>query len=264
MSALLQIIEGVKADEATRRLTPGKLAEKIAAAPKAISALEKFKSREFSVIAEIKRSSPSKGQLAQIPEPAALAKIYQEGGATAISVLTEGRKFKGSLMDLMEVREAVDIPILRKDFMVSEYLVQESRAYGADLILLIVAALDDHQLKDYFQIAEALGMSALIEVHDQYELERALAIDPKMIGVNSRNLKTLEVNSEVFAQLIPLIPNQIIRIAESGIFDTKDVVTAQNLGADAILVGEALVRANSPKEKIQEFLTGVNTVGKVE
>lgn len=264
MSALLQIIEGVKADEATRRLTPGKLAEKIAAAPKAISALEKFKSREFSVIAEIKRSSPSKGQLAQIPEPAALAKIYQEGGATAISVLTEGRKFKGSLIDLMEVREAVDIPILRKDFMVSEYLVQESRAYGADLILLIVAALDDHQLKDYFQIAEALGMSALIEVHDQYELERALAIDPKMIGVNSRNLKTLEVNSEVFAQLIPLIPNQIIRIAESGIFDTKDVVTAQNLGADAILVGEALVRANSPKEKIQEFLTGVNTVGKVE
>lgn len=264
MSALLQIIEGVKADEATRRLTPGKLAEKIAAAPKAISALEKFKSREFSVIAEIKRSSPSKGQLAQIPEPAALAKIYQEGGATAISVLTEGRKFKGSLIDLMEVREAVDIPILRKDFMVSEYLVQESRAYGADLILLIVAALDDHQLKDYFQIAEALGMSALIEVHDQYELERALAIDPKMIGVNSRNLKTLEINSEVFAQLIPLIPNQIIRIAESGIFDTKDVVTAQNLGADAILVGEALVRANSPKEKIQEFLTGVNTVGKVE
>ena len=264
MSALLQIIEGVKADEATRRLTPGKLAEKIAAAPKAISALEKFKSREFSVIAEIKRSSPSKGQLAQIPEPAALAKIYQEGGATAISVLTEGRKFKGSLIDLMEVREAVDIPILRKDFMVSEYLVQESRAYGADLILLIVAALDDHQLKDYFQIAEALGMSALIEVHDQYELERALAIDPKMIGVNSRNLKTLEVNSEVFAQLIPLIPNQIIRIAESGIFDTMDVVTAQNLGADAILVGEALVRANSPKEKIQEFLTGVNSVGKVE
>ncbi|MFM8205684.1 MAG: indole-3-glycerol phosphate synthase TrpC [Actinomycetales bacterium] len=264
MSALLQIIEGVKADEATRRLTPGKLAEKIAAAPKAISALEKFKSREFSVIAEIKRSSPSKGQLAQIPEPAALAKIYQEGGATAISVLTEGRKFKGSLIDLMEVREAVDIPILRKDFMVSEYLVQESRAYGADLILLIVAALDDHQLKDYFQIAEALGMSALIEVHDQYELERALAIDPKMIGVNSRNLKTLEINSEVFAQLIPLIPNQIIRIAESGIFDTKDVVTAQNLGADAILVGEALVRANSPKEKIEEFLTGVNTVGKVE
>ena len=264
MSALLQIIEGVKADEATRRLTPGKLAEKIAAAPKAISAVEKFKSREFSVIAEIKRSSPSKGQLAQIPEPAALAKIYQEGGATAISVLTEGRKFKGSLIDLMEVREAVDIPILRKDFMVSEYLVQESRAYGADLILLIVAALDDHQLKDYFQIAEALGMSALIEVHDQYELERALAIDPKMIGVNSRNLKTLEVNSEVFAQLIPLIPNQIIRIAESGIFDTMDVVTAQNLGADAILVGEALVRANSPKEKIQEFLTGVNSVGKVE
>ncbi|MFM8329700.1 MAG: indole-3-glycerol phosphate synthase TrpC [Actinomycetales bacterium] len=264
MSALLQIIEGVKADEATRRLTPGKLAEKIAAAPKAISALEKFKSREFSVIAEIKRSSPSKGQLAQIPEPAALAKIYQEGGATAISVLTEGRKFKGSLIDLMEVREAVDIPILRKDFMVSEYLVQESRAYGADLILLIVAALDDHQLKDYFQIAEALGMSALIEVHDQYELERALAIDPKMIGVNSRNLKTLEINSEVFAQLIPLIPNQIIRIAESGIFDTKDVVTAQNLGADAILVGEALVRANRPKEKIEEFLTGVNTVGKVE
>jgi indole-3-glycerol phosphate synthase len=148
--------------------------------------------------------------------------------------------------------------------MVSEYLVQESRAYGADLILLIVAALDDHQLKDYFQISEALEMTTLIEVHNHQELERALAIDAKMIGVNSRNLKTLEVNSEVFADLIPLIPNEIVKVAESGIFDMKDVIAAQSFGADAILVGEALVRAKDPREKIQEFLTGANSTGKVE
>jgi len=264
VSALLQIIEGVKADEATRKLAPGKLAEKIAAAPKAIPALSKFKAEKFSVIAEIKRSSPSKGELAEIPEPAELARIYQEGGATAISVLTEGRRFKGSLQDLEVVRSSVDIPVLRKDFMVSEYLVQESRAYGADLILLIVAALDDHQLKDYFQISEALEMTTLIEVHNHQELERALAIDAKMIGVNSRNLKTLEVNSEVFADLIPLIPNEIVKVAESGIFDMKDVIAAHSFGADAILVGEALVRAKNPREKIQEFLTGANSTGKVE
>lgn len=264
MSALLQIIEGVKADEATRKLNPGKLAEKIADAPKVVPALSKFQKGNFSVIAEIKRSSPSKGELAQIPEPTDLAKLYQEGGASAISVLTEGRKFKGSLRDLEVVRAAVDIPVLRKDFMVSEYLVQESRAYGADMILLIVAALDDHQLKDYFQIAKALDMTALIEVHNHHELERALAIDAKMIGVNSRNLKTLEIDSEVFGQLIPLIPNQIIKVAESGIFESKDVISARKFGADAILVGEALVRAANPKEKIQEFLAGANSAGKVE
>jgi indole-3-glycerol phosphate synthase len=148
VSALLQIIEGVKADEAARKLNPSKLTEKIADAPKVVPALSKFQKSGFSVIAEIKRSSPSKGELAQIPEPTDLAKLYQEGGASAISVLTEGRKFKGSLRDLEVVRAAVNIPVLRKDFMVSEYLVQESRAYGADMILLIVAALDDHQLKD--------------------------------------------------------------------------------------------------------------------
>ncbi len=264
MSALLQIIEGVKADEAARKLNPGKLTEKIADAPKVVPALSKFQKSGFSVIAEIKRSSPSKGELAQIPEPTDLAKLYQEGGASAISVLTEGRKFKGSLRDLEVVRAAVDIPVLRKDFMVSEYLVQESRAYGADMILLIVAALDDHQLKDFFQIAEALDMTALIEVHNHHELERALAIDAKMIGVNSRNLKTLEIDSEVFGQLIPLIPDQIIKVAESGIFESKDVISARNFGADAILVGESLVRAANPKEKIQEFLAGANSAGKVE
>lgn len=264
MSVLSEIIEGVKADEAARKLTPNQLAEKIASAPKPLPALSIFQQREFSIIAEIKRSSPSKGELATIPEPDSLAAIYQEAGATAISVLTEERRFKGSLKDLEVVRSAVDIPILRKDFMVSEYLIEESRAFGADIILLIVAALDNYQLRDYLQITESLGMSALIEVHNQEELDRALAVEAKIIGVNARNLKTLEVNQSAFAELMPEIPNQIIRVAESGIFENSDVVTARELGADAILVGEALVRADNPSEKIQEFLRGATSARKVE
>ena len=148
--------------------------------------------------------------------------------------------------------------------MVSEYLIEESRAFGADIILLIVAALDNHQLRDYLQITESLGMSALVEVHNQEELDRALAVEAKIIGVNARNLKTLEVNQSAFAELMPEIPNQIIRVAESGIFEKSDVVTARELGADAILVGEALVRADNPSEKIQEFLRGATSARKVE
>jgi indole-3-glycerol phosphate synthase len=263
VSVLSEIIEGVKADEAARKLAPNQLAEKIASASKPLPALSIFQQSEFSVIAEIKRSSPSKGELASIPEPASLAAIYQKAGATAISVLTEERRFKGSLKDLEVVRSAVDIPILRKDFMVSEYLIEESRAYGADIVLLIVAALDDHQLRGYLQIAESLGMSALIEVHNQEELERALAVEAKIIGVNARNLKTLEVNQSAFAELMPKIPSQIIRVAESGIFERSDVIMARNLGADAILVGEALVRADNPSVKIEEFIRRATSAGKV-
>ena len=264
MSVLSEIIEGVKADEAARKLAPSQLAEKIASASKPLPALAIFQQREFSVIAEIKRSSPSKGELASIPEPASLATIYQKAGASAISVLTEERRFKGSLKDLEVVRSAVDIPILRIDFMVSEYLIEESRAFGADIILLIVAALDDHQLRDYLQITESLGMSALIEIHNQEELERALAVEAKIIGVNARNLKTLEVNQSVFAELMPKIPSQIIRVAESGIFEKSDVIKARDFGADAILVGEALVRADNPSEKIEEFIRGATSARKVE
>ncbi len=202
--------------------------------------------KKFSIIAEVKRSSPSKGSLAEIPSPERLARQYQEGGAAVISVLTEQRRFGGSLEDFEKVRGEVTIPILRKDFIVNEYLVKESRAYGADLILLIVAALGDDELKQLYQLVKSLGMEALIEIHNQEELERALAIGPKIIGVNARNLKTLEIDQSNFAKLLPLIPSGIVRIAESGMSEPRDGQSALIAGADAILVGEALVSPGRP------------------
>jgi indole-3-glycerol phosphate synthase len=195
----------------------------------------------MKVIAEVKRSSPSKGSLSAITDPAALAEQYQIAGASVISVLTEERRFKGSLADLTAVRTRVSIPILRKDFMVDEYQFFEARAHGADVVLLIVAALAKSQLRDFYDLATDLGMAVLIEVHTADELERAMEISPRIVGVNSRNLKTLEVNPAAFAELIPRIPNEVIRVAESGISRRADVEFAQSHGADAILVGEALV-----------------------
>jgi indole-3-glycerol phosphate synthase len=206
------------------------------------------------VIAEVKRSSPSKGALATIADPASLAEQYERAGASIISVLTEVRRFGGSLADLDAVRSRVNIPILRKDFMVDEYQFFEARAHGADVVLLIVAALSKSQLNDFHQLAEGLGMRALVEVHTHGELERALEISPRIVGVNSRNLKTLDVDASAFAQLLPLIPTDVVRVAESGISKRSEVEFAQNNGATAILVGEALVRSADPILAMRELL----------
>lgn len=254
MSVLDSIIEGVKLDEANRRLSPSELEERIATAPEVKDALRALSEPNFSIIAEIKRSSPSKGALAAIPEPKVLGKIYEESGAAIVSVLTEERRFNGSLADFASVRGAIELPMLRKDFMVSDYLIRESRAYGADLVLLIVAALDDGQLRDLFQLAGELGMNSLIEIHDEAELERAMAINPKIIGVNSRNLKTLEVDRSAFARLLPRIPNQVVRVAESGISSIEDIQFAYKSGAKAALVGEALVKSKEPGRVLTELL----------
>ena len=173
--------------------------------------------------------------------------------------MTEQRRFGGSLEDFAKVREEVSIPLLRKDFIVNDYLVRESRAYGADLILLIVAALSDEELGQLYQLVIDLGMQALIEVHNQEELERALAIDPKVIGVNARNLKTLEIEKSNFSKLLPLIPTGIIRIAESGMSEPRDGQGALMAGADAILVGEALVKSENPAASVREFLNVANS-----
>lgn len=210
-------------------------------APAPLDAHPVLKGDVMKVIAEVKRSSPSKGSLSAIADPAALAEQYQIAGASVISVLTEERRFKGSLADLTAVRTKVSIPILRKDFMVDDYQFFEARAHGADMVLLIVAALAKSQLRDFYDLATDLGMAVLIEVHTADELERAMEISPRIVGVNSRNLKTLEVNPAAFAELIPRIPNEVIRVAESGISRRADVEFAQSHGADAILVGEALV-----------------------
>ena len=223
-----------------------------AAAP--LNAHQVLKGDQMKVIAEVKRSSPSKGELSAIGDPAALAEQYESAGASVISVLTEERRFKGSLADLTAVRSRVSIPILRKDFMVDEYQFFEARAHGADMVLLIVAALAKSQLRDFYDLATEMGMAALIEVHTADELERAMEIEPRIVGVNSRNLKTLDVDQAAFANLIPQIPSEIIRVAESGISARRDVEFAQSHGADAILVGEALVTSPDPTLAMRTLL----------
>ena len=254
MSVLDSIIEGVREDLAARRLPLAQIHQRMEQTAPALDAHEFLSRDEMNVIAEVKRSSPSKGALAAITDPASLAEQYQEAGASVISVLTEERRFKGSLADLVAVRARVTIPILRKDFMVDEYQFYEARAHGADVVLLIVAALSKNQLEDYFHLSKELGMRALIEVHTPLELESALDISPDIIGVNSRNLKTLDVDAQAFAQLIPQIPSTIARVAESGISTREEVAFAQSNGATAILVGEALVRAGDPRVAINQLL----------
>lgn len=254
MSVLDSIIEGVREDLAARRGSMGALHERIDAQAPALDAHSFLSRNEMNVIAEVKRSSPSKGNLAPITDPAALAEKYQEAGAAAVSVLTEQRRFGGSLADLDAVRSRIDIPVLRKDFMVDEYQFLEARAHGADIVLLIVAALSKSQLKDFYDLATELGMASLIEVHTQSELESAMDISPRIVGVNSRNLKTLEVSASVFEELIPAIPSSVIRVAESGISTRADVAQAQKAGATAILVGESLVKSGDPISAMRELL----------
>lgn len=254
MSVLDSIIAGVREDLAARRLPMAQLLEALEVAPPVKDCLPALLTDEISVIAEVKRSSPSKGALATISDPAALAASYEHAGASVISVLTEQRRFGGTLNDLDQVRSAVELPVLRKDFMVDEYQFYEARAHGADVVLLIVAALSKNQLDDFLHLSRELGMRALIEVHTHFELESALDISSEIIGVNSRNLKTLDVDTQVFSQLIPQIPKHIARVAESGISTRSDVEFAHENGATAILVGEALVRSADPKVAMAQLL----------
>ena len=205
------------------------------------------------IIAEVKRASPSRGDLADIPDPAQLAVSYERGGASAISVLTEGRKFKGSLEDLVDVRSSVGIPVLRKDFISIPYQVYEARAAGADLVLLIVAALDQQTLTDLYALITDLGMTALVETHSAEELERALDLGAGLIGVNARNLSTFELDRDLFGRLAPQIPSGVIRVAESAVLTPADVAHYREAGADVVLIGEALVTSD-PILTLGEFL----------
>jgi indole-3-glycerol phosphate synthase len=207
------------------------------------------------VIAEVKRSSPSKGALAAIADPAGLAADYEAGGAAVISVLTEQRRFGGTLADLDAVRARVDAPLLRKDFVVASYQVWEARAHGADLVLLIVAALDQNALVSLVERTESLGMTPLVEVHDEAELDRALAAGARVIGVNARNLKTLEVDRSVFGRLAPRIPDGVVKIAESGVRGPHDLLAYAAHGADAVLVGEGVVTGGNPRQAVADLVT---------
>ena len=255
-TVLDQIIDGVREDLAERRaaLPLEQLKELAAAAPPARDVLAALRADGLHVIAEVKRHSPSKGALAAIADPAALAADYEAGGATVISVLTEQRRFGGSLADLDAVRARVDIPVLRKDFVVDPYQVWEARAHGADLVLLIVAALDQEVLVSLLERVESLGMQALVEVHDEAELERAVAAGARILGVNNRNLRTLDVDRGTFARLAGRVPEGIVRVAESGVRGPWDVMDLAAAGAHAVLVGEALVTGSSPREAVAELV----------
>jgi indole-3-glycerol phosphate synthase len=252
-----EILAGVREDVAVRqeRVPLERIKELAAAAPPAKDAYTILRAPGVGVIAEVKRSSPSKGQLAEIPDPAELAKEYAAGGARCVSVLTEGRWFGGSLEDFAAVRAMVDIPLLRKDFVVSSYQVHEARAYGADVVLLIVAALDQNALTGLLDRVESLGMTALVEVHNEEEADRALEAGARVIGVNARDLRTLEVDRSVFERIAPGLPGHVVKIAESGVRGPHDLIRYAGAGADAVLVGEGLVTHKSPREAVAELVT---------
>lgn len=255
MSTVLEsIIEGVLEDVKAREIPLAQMRERLQEAQPLRGALKALSQAGTQVISEVKRSSPSKGELANIPSPGKLAEQYQKGGASVVSVLTEQRRFKGSIADFLEVRSAVEIPMLRKDFIVTEFQILESRIIGADLLLLIVAGLSQSQYVDFHQMANELGMDVLVEVHNEEELERAFAIAPNIVGVNSRNLKTLELDSKIFDQLLPQIPEGVVKVAESGIATRDEVAHIEELGGSAILVGETLVKSGDPAASIAQLL----------
>lgn len=209
----------------------------------------------LSLIAEVKRASPSKGRIADIPEPVELAKAYADGGAAAISVLTEPRHFLGSEADLRAVTKASGLPVLRKDFLVDPYMIWEARAWGASACLLIVALLPTVEtLQPLLEEARAAGLDALVETHNEEEMRVAIDAGAEIIGVNHRNLHTFEVDISLFERLYPHMPNDVVTVAESGILDPQTARRMQNAGADAILVGEHLARADDPIATARELI----------
>lgn len=253
---LAELVAGALHDASARRVlrSQAEVESAALARPAALDALAALAPADrVKIIAEVKRSSPSRGALADIPDPAALAMSYQTGGASAISVLTEGRRFGGSLADLEAVRDTVSLPILRKDFIAEAYQVLEARAAGADLVLLIVAAIDQRTMQTLFDLIGELGMSALVETHNEDEVRRALDLGAGLIGVNARDLSTFELDQNLFGRLADQIPSGVIRVAESAVRTPADVMHYRQAGADVVLVGEALVTGD-PVAILAEFL----------
>jgi indole-3-glycerol phosphate synthase len=262
VTVLDDIIVGVREDLAEReqRVSLDELKEMSLRAPQALDGVGALRpggagqQRPVTVIAEVKRSSPSKGMLAAIGDPAGLARDYEVGGASVISVLTEKRRFGGSITDLVDVRAAVDVPVLRKDFIVTPYQIWEARAHGADLVLLIVAALEQPTLVSLVERVHSLGMTALVECHEAGEIDRAVDAGARVIGVNARDLRTLEVDRSTFARVVDRIPDSIVKVAESGIRGPHDVLEYARAGADAVLVGESLVTGGDPRAAVADLV----------
>lgn len=211
------------------------------------------KSKPPCIIAEIKRRSPSKGELIKNPDVKTIAMGFVEAGASGISVLTDTIYFGGSIEDLIVVKNVVDIPVLRKDFIVDTYQIYESRSIGSDTVLLIVKVLED-KLSKYIELSRSLGMEPLVEIHNQLELKIALDAGAKIIGINSRNLETFDTNIKIIEQIINNIPRHILTIAESGITSSDVILNFMKLGVNGFLIGEALMRADSPEKKLKEFV----------
>jgi len=256
VSVLDTILAGVREDLAERQqaLPLDEVKQIALGRPAARPALDVLRSPGVHVIAEVKRRSPSKGELAPITDPAGLAKAYESGGASMISVLTERRFFGGSLDDLVAVRAAVDVPLLCKDFIVTSYQLWEARAFGADMVLLLVAALDQPGLISLVERAESIGLMPLVECHTEGEVDRAIDAGATVIGVNARNLVTLDVDRGTFARLAPRIPDHIVKIAESGVRGPHDVFAYARDGAGAVLVGENLVTGRDPRAAVADLV----------
>lgn len=223
----------------------------------AMTLAESIASPGLGIIAEIKRRSPSRGNLGCEMSTQELARAYERGGAAAISVLTDGAHFGGSLADLQRAREVTSLPLLRKDFIIDEYQLFEAKAYGADAILLIVGLLKPEELARLLSVAREIGLDALVEVHSEEELERAFSAGADIIGVNSRDLRTLAVDTAAFYRLIPLIPEGSLSVAESGISQPDELRALRELGADAALIGTAIASCDDPERKLKEFVSGV-------
>jgi len=258
VSVLNEILDSVRADLAARQIhTPlerlKEMARGAASSPRDVMTV--LKGQDVAVIAEVKRASPSKGSMAAIPDPAALAREYEAGGASVISVLTEPHYFDGSLADLAAVRQCVTVPVLRKDFIVSSYQLWEARAHGADMVLLIVAALEQNALVSLVERAMSIGLVPLVEVHTDAEVVRAADAGAKVIGINARNLATLKVDRSLFGRLAPLVPTDIVKVAESGIRGPRDLFACAAAGANAVLVGESLVTGKDPRSAVADLVT---------
>jgi len=257
---ILDKILASKREEVQRRKTrvpAADLAKRLNAAPAArdfAGAIRRGRDGAIRLIAEFKRASPSQGVIRADLTPAQVARLYAGAGAAAMSVLTDAPFFQGSGDDLRSAREAVTIPVLQKDFILDDYQLLEARALGADAILLIAAALPGDELPRLHQRAAELGLAALIEVHDEPDLERALAIRPKIVGINNRDLRTFRVDVATTFRLRPLIPPSVIVVSESGIRSRADALKLQEAGVDAMLVGERLMRQPDPGKAAEELL----------